>query len=112
MQAIDVEKYRTDHAFLRAMGEQTVRDFERFGYELKFRMPEPPHFEIIRLQLSEQLRVWCKQDMEHIRSLLYHIDVPEHLLKGSGGCADPDQLADVILKRELIKVVLRKLFSS
>ncbi|MBK9400463.1 MAG: hypothetical protein IPN36_06255 [Bacteroidetes bacterium] len=112
MKEEQLEKYRHDLAFLRAMSEQAVKDFERFGYTVNFNADMPVSFEHYRLQLAEQLRYWCKNESDRIPALLYHIDLPEHLLPAGYGCKAVDKLAELILQRELIKVVLRKHYSS
>lgn len=105
-------KYRHDLQFLREMAEQTAIDLERFGYEISFDPLCTVSFENYRLQLENRLATWCKSDPARIPALLYHIDIPEHLLPPGYGCKDASRLAELILQRELIKVVLRKQFKS
>ena len=107
-----IEKYRHDLAFLQLMADQTVKDFQRFGYEVKFNENLPVCFENFRLQLAADLKNWCSNDSKRLASLMYAIDVPEHKLPARSGCADPSKMAEVILQRELIKVVIRKLYSG
>lgn len=106
------EKYRHDVAYLQWMAEQTIRDFDRFGYQIVFNPDLPVSFENYRLQLTPQLARWCKQDPERIPSLLYHIDLPEHMIPSGYGCKDTGRMAELILQRELIKVILKKHYSS
>lgn len=112
MDDLQIEKYRHDLAYLRAMAEQTIKDFERFNYVVIFNDELPVSFLNFRIQLAEQLGTWCKLDADRIPGLLYHIDIPEHLIPARYGCRDVEQLADLILQRELIKVILRKHYSS
>jgi hypothetical protein len=112
MESEMLEKYRHDLAYLRAMAEQAVNDFGRLGYDLHFNEQLPVSFVNYQYQLSEQLQRWCKSDFGRIPTLLYHIDLPEHLLPAGHGCKDPLRLAELILQRELIKVILRKHYSS
>jgi hypothetical protein len=107
-----LEKYRHDLEFLRAMAAQAETDFARFGYPLAFNSELPPDFRRYCIELAPRLREWCKSEGDRIRSLLYHIDLPEHMIPEGYGCRDPEALAERILQRELIKVVLRKHFSS
>lgn len=106
------EKYRHDLAYLRAMAEQTVKDFDRFGYEIEFNPDLPVSFENFRLQLAPLWAKWCKNDADRLPSLLYHIDLPEHMIPAGYGCKDAERMAELILQRELIKVILRKHYSS
>ena len=112
MEENQLEKYRHDHAFLRSAAEQTIRDCERFGFEVIFEESSLINFELLKLQLTVYLRDWCKNESSRLSALLYHIDVPEHLLPKGRGCGDIDRLAELILQRELIKVVMRKLYSK
>ncbi|MBL7923277.1 MAG: hypothetical protein JNL88_03675 [Bacteroidia bacterium] len=107
-----LEKYRYDLAYLREMSVQAEKDFGRFGYTLLFKEGLPVSFENYRMQLAEQLNHWCKKEYDRIPSLLYHIDLPEHLLPAGYGCKDTGRLAELILQRELIKVILRKHYLS
>jgi len=112
MNGEQLEKYRHDLQFLREMAGQTEKDLDRFGYSISFDATLPVSFENYRLQLERCLAKWCKSDAGRIPALLYHIDIPEHLLPPHYGCKDPAGLAGLILRRELIKVVLRKQFKS
>ena len=112
MNDLQIEKYRHDLAYLRAMAEQTIRDFERFNYTIVFKEELPVSFLNFQLQLAEQLTAWCKFDAERIPGLLSHIDIPEHKIPARFGCRDTYQLAGIILQRELIKVILKKHYSS
>lgn len=107
-----LEKYRHDLEYLREMALQTIRDFERFSYVLSFNDQLPVSFDRYRHELSEQLARWCKTEPDRIPSLLYHIDLPEHMIPPGYGCKDPMLLAERILQRELIKVILRKHYSG
>ncbi|CAN5636188.1 hypothetical protein BH11BAC2_BH11BAC2_04640 [soil metagenome] len=107
-----LENYRHDLAFIRMMQEQTIQDFNRFGYELSFNSELPFNFDVVKQQLAQQVKSICKNESGRLQGLLYHIDIPEHFLKAGAGCADPLGLAELILQRELIKVVMRKLYSS
>lgn len=107
-----LEKYRHDLQYLREMADQTVVDLERFGYEITFDPSSPVSFENYRIQLEGRIASWCKTDPGRLPALLYHIDLPEHLLPPGYGCKNPARLSELILQRELIKVVLRKQFKS
>ncbi|MBK7682208.1 MAG: hypothetical protein KA347_09325 [Bacteroidia bacterium] len=112
MNDLQLEKYRHDLAYLKAMAAQTIKDFDRFNYTLVFNEGLPVQFNNYCIQLAEQLQFWCKFDADRIPGLLYHIDIPEHMIPARYGCRDTAHMADVILQRELIKVILRKHYSS
>lgn len=112
MESTELEKYRHDLAFLMMMADQTIKDFDRFSYDLQFNEQLPVNFNNYVEQLCDFIKVCCKTDSNRLSSLLYGIDVPEHLLPPRSGCADPKRTAEVILQRELIKVVMRKLYAG
>jgi len=111
MELKEVEKYRFDHMYLRMMAEQTEKDFARIGFEFTFKINEPPDFYDFCLQLEPKLMEWCKEDRQKLMGVMYHIDMPDHLLKEGINCKDCNALAKQILQRELIKVVIRKQYS-
>ena len=77
MNDLQLEKYRHDLAYLKAMAAQTIKDFDRFNYTLVFNEGLPVQFNNYCIQLAEQLQFWCKFDADRIPGLLYHIDIPE-----------------------------------
>jgi hypothetical protein len=112
MREDQLEKYRHDLAYLREMAAQTEKDFGRFGYDFSFHPELPVSFDRYRDELAQALQHWCKADPERIPSLLYHIDLPEHMVPPGYGCKDTSLLSERILQRELIKVILRKHYSG
>ena len=111
MDRIEIEKYRFDHAFLRDMAEQTEKDFAQTGIVIAFNKGIMPDFNTYRQQLSEEIKRWCISDPARLPALLYRIDIPEHIMLPAAFCKDPLLTAEIILKRELIKVIIRKLCS-
>lgn len=112
MKEEQLEKYRHDLAYLREMAAQAEKDLGRFGYEFTFHPELPVTFDRYRDELAVALQRWCKTDPERIPSLLYHIDLPEHMVPPGYGCKDTPLLSERILQRELIKVILRKHYSG
>lgn len=111
MEEAQLAIHRNDLTLLRAMWDQTCRDCERFGY-----FPDPLEGELRTFQgylhcFSGFYAGWCKMDSSRLASLLYHIDIPEKLLPLQYGCRNPAEMAELILKRELIKVIIRKHYS-
>ena len=111
MDETGLEKYRTDLEFIRMAARQTEKDFERMGYQIE--LPEfPSDFRSCFLHLAEILRAICRSDDNRLEVVLYHIDVPEKKLHPQVACKNIEHTAEIILQRELIKVVLKKLYSA
>lgn len=111
MDETQIEKYRHDLEFIRMAARQTEKDFDRMGYAVE--LPEfPTDFKSCYWALAEFLKELCKSGDNRLEGVLYHIDVPEKVLHPVNGCKDPIRTAEVILQRELIKVVIRKLYST
>jgi hypothetical protein len=106
-----LESFRTDLEFIRRAARQTEADFGRMGYVLEL-SEFPIGFQGLCLELEEQLRIMCKSSDHRLEGLLYHIDVPEKVLHPMHACKNPEITAKVILQRELIKVVLKHLYSA
>jgi hypothetical protein len=110
MDETGLEKYRNDLEFIRMAARQTESDFGRMGFALQ--LPEfPSGFRVLCVELGEYIRLICKSESSRLEALLYHIDVPEKVLHPMRACKNPDFTAEIILQRELIKVVLKKIYS-
>jgi hypothetical protein len=111
MDETGIEKFRNDLEFIRLAARQTEKDFERMGYP--FSLPEfPVDFRSCYLKLAEELKTICRSADNRLESVLYHIDVPEKVLHPQVACKNAERTAEIILQRELIKVVLKKHYSS
>lgn len=105
-----VEKFRNDLEFIRLAARQTENDFGRMGYVIE--LPEfPSDFIQLCNTLKKELLPICNSQAHRLEGLLYHIDVPGHLLHPMNVCKDLYRTSEVILQRELIKVVMKKLYS-
>jgi hypothetical protein len=111
MDDTQLDKYRHDLAFLRAAAAQTVKDCERMGFEISIDGDKITGILHLQLQLEPYLKQWCKESSSRLAALLYQIDLPEHLIPERGACSDIPYLSSIIIKRELIKVVMRKLYT-
>ena len=110
MEQTELAKYRNDLEFIRLAARQTETDFNRMGYEIELE-EFPSGFAILCEQLTLIVKGFCKGD-NRLEAVLYHIDVPVKMLHPLHACKNPAYTAEIILQRELIKVVLKKLYSS
>ncbi|AHM63108.1 hypothetical protein D770_24315 [Flammeovirgaceae bacterium 311] len=67
----------------------------------------------LRQLLTRQVLYLLERDFERLMQSLYRIDVPEHRFKECLVSDDPaGQIADLMLKRELMKVQTRRWYAS
>ena len=111
MEEEQIARYRHDLEYVRKAARQTEKDFERFGYQVELDTDQTGDWRICCSQLSDFITVICKDDSSRLPALLYHIDVPEHKIHPLKGCANPALTAEIIMQRELIKVIIKTIYS-
>ncbi len=113
---IDIAPYRHDLQIIRDTADQVIRDFGLYGHEITFSGNEIVAYDELHAQLVPALKQLDKSGPGKIRSILYRIDVPEREFAQMAVNQTKegfwDGLATLILRRELLKVITRKLFSA
>ena len=99
---------------IRQVAAQVMKDLEMFGLEIHFTgLQEQAYVELFD-QIRPIIDHLQQSDQQKLLGMLYRIDLDEDqvslVLKQNGTEAFPDALTDLILKRELQKVVLRMTF--
>ena len=110
-----IELYQNDLNLLQQTVEQIIKDFATHGLEIKFSNLNKSPYEELMSQLNPQIAHLLANDQERLFALLYSIDLPEKKLKEALKKSDNNlvlELSELILKRELQKVVLRNFFSN
>lgn len=110
------EKYRHDLEVVRDTAKQVIKDFGMAGIEIHFSgNPETAYDELLE-QTLPAIKECYQKNPGAFMALLYRIDVEEKKVKqlsdsfsASGFFA---QLATLIIEREFLKVLIRKLFSN
>jgi hypothetical protein len=110
MDETQVEKFRKDLEYIRLAARQTENDFGRLGYVIEL-SEHPAGFAQLCNELKQVLLPICNSPGQRLEGLLYHIDVPGHMMHPLNVCKDLYRTSEVILQRELIKVVMKKLYS-
>jgi len=109
-----IEKYRHDLEIIRNTASQIIKDFELFGIEITFSGNEHTAYEELKSQIIPVLSALYKNNYSNFNSLLYRVDVNEikvlEILRNSVKEEQPEQLAKLILEREFIKVLFKKLY--
>ncbi len=112
----DITPYLNRADMLQETAEQIIKDFGMLGMEIKISQASnttyPELFSVL-LPLIEKLQ---KKNTQSFYSLMYRIDISEGQIKkaveDSKNRSFSEVLTDLILKRELLKVVIRKHYSE
>lgn len=95
---------------------QLKKDFEVSGCDVEFTEQLPVIFEQLRETISTQLKKMEKNSASKLPELLYRIDLSERQVKRFSeehpGEIWEDLLAELIIKRILQKVILKKTYSK
>ena len=110
----NIEVYRHDLDIIRETADQVIRDFGLYNISITFSGNPYTAYDELRQQLAPALRNLSETSRVSLKSLLYRIDVFENefsqITVNQSKESYFDALAEIILRRELIKVVHRKLF--
>jgi len=110
------EKYRHDLEVVQNTAKQVIRDFDLVGVEIHFSGNTQTAYTELLQQVTPALTGLYKKNQVAFNALLYRIDVDEKkyriLQQNSHGDLFYRQLSELVIEREFIKVLTRKLFSS
>ena len=108
-----IEPYRHDLEVIRDTVRQIKKDFGIFNFEISFSGNEANAYPELKTQLVAIFKDLLGNHKEKVFALLYSIDVPENKLKDKPTLvAFEEHIAELVLERELMKVVMRKLFGK
>jgi len=105
---------RTD--LLEKVVEQVKKDFNFFSFDITFsNKEESPYLELYN-QILPFIDELLNDDYPKLLAMLYRIDIDEDFLnrklKESKQADTQEVITDLILKRELQKVIIREIYSS
>jgi hypothetical protein len=106
---MEIEKYRHDLEVIRNTALQVAKDFGSYGINIALPPDELNTYTDLKLQIIPVIEKMMQENPEQLRQLLYRIDVNEAKSESS---ADASEIAHLILERELIKVITRKLLNK
>ncbi|MDB4533651.1 hypothetical protein N9242_02185 [Vicingaceae bacterium] len=105
---------RTD--LLDKVVEQLKKDFNWFSFEITFKGDQESPYQELYNQILPLIDELLNDDYPKLMAILYRIDLDEEFLNRKlkeNSHADTDEvITDLILKRELQKVIIRDLYSS
>jgi hypothetical protein len=112
----EIEKYRHDLEVVRMTAEQLKKDFAMHGLEIKFSGNEQTAYDELIVQVTPLLQKLFKENRAKLMQLLYRVDIPERdwkkVLSMENKDAQAEKLSAVILEREFMKALTRKMFSG
>ena len=116
MQEFSIQAYLNDTAILKQTTEQIQKEFSFFDTTILFDNSNNYTFSYLCEQILPQVKKLILADNQKLYAFLYRIDINEaQIKKESNSNIDKpfeEIISQLIIKRCLQKVVLRKLFSS
>jgi len=113
---INVSKYRDKVEILRQVAAQIEKDFCQFGFEVKFSGEPADAYNELFVQINEHVAFMLSQDYHRLVLLLYQIDLSEkEIIKNELKYPNVDKhqlLSEMIIQRELKKVLIRNYFKE
>jgi hypothetical protein len=111
----DIERYERSFDLLQEVVTQLNRDFQLNGFEVEFSGKTESAYQELTRQLVPVIDYMLENQADHFWNLLYFIDLNESKVKEAlfgEGTNSIQLLTDLILKRELQKVVIRNFYSG
>jgi hypothetical protein len=101
---------------LNETAQQIIKDFGIEGIEIKFSGNADNAYKELFSQIEPHILKLLWENTRKLQQLLYRIDIPEKLalqaLRGEPGRTPPQMLTELVIKRELQKVVIRKYYKG
>ena len=105
---------RTD--LLEKVVEQIKKDFNWFNFKITFKNEKESPYQELYNQILPLIDELLNDDYPKLMAMLYRIDIDEEFLNRKlkeSEQADTDEvITDLILKRELQKVIIRDMYSA
>lgn len=111
MKEISLQPYLTDIHILTLTVEQIKKDFAFFSLPVIFSGNKETAYQELFNQVDPHLQKLLNTDFQKFLSLLYRVDIKESELAKNPEPGNTKYLTDLVIKRCLQKVILRKLFS-
>lgn len=115
MKQSDIVQYRHDLEVVRMTAEQVKKDFSFHQMEITFSGNEQTAYAELKAQLTPLLTELFEKNRPRLMQLLYRVDVPEKDWKkvlAMNADAQAEKLSEIILEREFMKALTRKLYSQ
>ncbi len=111
-----IQTYINNIDLLEQTVEQIKKDFELFGMEIKFSGNRYDAYEELFKQVQPHIEHLMNKDYQRFVNVLYRIDINEQQLKRkleeNTSESSSEIISDLIIKRELQKVVIRNYYKQ
>ena len=113
----ELQEYYNRQDLLKKVVEQIQKDFNWFSLEVKFaNKPELSAYQELYQQILPLIEEMLNDDYIKLMSMLYRIDIDEDFLnrklKETPNADTDEVITDLIIKRELQKVIIKQMYSS
>ena len=116
MNFTDLSQYFNKLDLIKETAAQIIKDFDMFGLEIKFSGNAYNAYEELFEQIEPHINKLIKSNQQKFMSILYRIDLSEQQIQNAvkENYTEPfsDIVTDLIIKRELQKVVIRTHYKS
>ncbi|MCW3083392.1 MAG: hypothetical protein JWP12_758 [Bacteroidetes bacterium] len=116
MNLTDISKYFNRLDLVKATALQIIKDFDMFGLEVKFSGNAYNAYEELFEQIEPHIKKLIDSNHSKFMGILYRIDVSDEQVKKAinenSSESFSEIVTDLIIKRELQKVVIRNHYSS
>jgi hypothetical protein len=112
-QLSDLGPFKLEESIIRQVAAQLAKDFNDIQVEVSFTGSGDPYLEL-KQQVLPIVDYLLEKNPEKLFALFYRIDIPEQKVKslftGEGDAVD--EYTELILNRELQKVITRNFYAS
>ena len=116
MNLSNISQYFNRLDLIKATAEQIIKDFDMFGLEVKFSGNVYNAYEELFEQIEPHIDKLIRSNQQKFMSILYRIDLSDEQVKKAVESNSTEPFAsivsDLIIKRELQKVVIRSAYKS
>lgn len=116
MNLSDLSRYFNQLDLIKATADQIIKDFEMFGMEIKFSGNPYNAYEELFDQIEPQIKKLIDSNRSKFLGILYRIDLNDEQVKKAvnENSSEPfsEIITDLIIKRELQKVVIRNHYKN
>ena len=112
----ELSAYYNRADLLEKVVEQLKKDFNWFSFDITFKGGQESPYQELYNQILPLIEELLNDDYPKLMAMLYRIDLEEDFLNRKlkeNSHSDTDEvITDLILKRELQKVIIREMYSS
>lgn len=113
----ELQEYYNRQDLLEKVVEQIQKDFNWFSLKIKFsNNPELSAYQELYQEILPLIDEMLNDDYIKLMSMLYRIDIDEDFLnrklKETPNADTDEVITDLIIKRELQKVIIKQMYSS